>query len=370
MRIGINCRSFLKKNYAGIGRYTFNLIKCLAKSDRENEYTLYVNRRLFDLKKSVPAVPGKNFKIKIDYLNRGLDNSLGQVDAYHSPSPDFIKFDKGKIIVTVHDLIYKTYPQGHTEQTCTTTDKQMSGIVKQAEKIICCSRSTMDDMKKIFSVDDKRLELVYQGVDKEIFYPVTGEEDVLAREALKRKGGSVPYILFVGTLEPRKNLTNILKAFAVLKAKKKFMGKLIIIGMKGWMVDDINPLIKKLGIEDFVVFTGYVSDQELRWFYNLAEVFVFPSFYEGFGFPIVEAFSCGTAVITSNVSSCPEVAADAALKVNPYEVSEIVEAVSRILGDKKLKEILEQKGLKRSGDFSFMNTAKHTLEVYQKVCAG
>ena len=141
-----------------------------------------------------------------------------------------------------------------------------------------------------------------------------------------------------------------------------------IVGMKGWMGKDIGVLINKLGLTRSVTVLGFVTDQQLRHFYNKTEVFVFPSLYEGFGFPIVEAFSCGAAVVTSNVSSCPEIAGDAALTVNPKDPGEIADAIHSVISDSQLKEQLKRRGLKRAEDFDFKKTAEETLKVYNEVC--
>ena len=136
--------------------------------------------------------------------------------------------------------------------------------------------------------------------------------------------------------------------------------------MKGWLSEGIEDIIKKLKLKDEVIFLGFVSDCELRYLYNKAEAFVFPSFYEGFGFPIVEAFCCGTPVVTSNVSSCPEVTQEAALTVNPYNPKEIAEAIDKIVNNPQLRRELRDKGLKRAGDFNFRKTAQQTLQIYKE----
>lgn len=367
MRIAINCRSFLKKNYTGIGRYAHNLVTHLSEIDRENEYCLYVQKRFFDPQRRVPRIPAKNFSVKLDWFNRGPGKTLGKVDVYHSPSPDFIHVPGAKIIVTVHDLIYKTYPQGHTPQTCATTDQQLHAIVKQADRIICCSQSTGNDLKKFFDVDEQRIRLIYQGVDKSVFYPLNDEERKGAHSVLQKQGIDQPFLLFVGTIEPRKNLLNVLAACAILKEKKKFDGKLVVAGMKGWLSEGLKEVIGNLKLEEDIIFLGYVTDEELRCLYNLAEVFVFPSFYEGFGFPIVEALSCSAAVVTSNVSSCPEIAGDAALTVEPDNPEDIAGAIGRILQDNAFKVGLQQKAIERAKHFSFRRTAQQTLKVYEEV---
>jgi len=367
MKIAINCRSFLKDQYTGIGRYAYNLVQFLSEIDRENQYYLYVHKGIFDRKRKVPQLKAPNFHVKVDYLNRGFDKALKDVDIYHSPSPDRLDIDGVRVIVTVHDLIYLTYPQGHTPRTIEETHNQFQQIMVKADKIICVSKSTMADLKRHFNVHPSKMRLVYQGIDRDVFYPLDPPEKNKAREVVRIKGIEDPFILFVGTIEPRKNLAGLVNAFAMLKNKKSFTGKLVVIGMKGWMEGPVFDLIEQQKLKDDIIFLGYLSSQELCYFYNVAEVFVFPSFYEGFGFPIVEAFSCGTPVVTSNISSCPEVAQDAALIVEPHKPEDIAQAIERILEDKEFKRALQQKGFHRALDFSFVNTAKNTLRVYEEV---
>ena len=367
MHIAINCRSFLKKQYTGIGRYTYHLIQSLREIDSENQYSLYVRKGLFDRKKHIPSIQTRNFANRVDWFNRGTAKTLKNVDVYHSPSPDFIDVPGAKVVVTVHDLIYKAYPQGHTQQTIDLTDQQMKKIAVQADRIICCSNSTMSDLKKYFEVGSRKIHRVYPGVDQSIFYPVQAGQEEQAKNILKANGITDRYILFVGTIEPRKNLSNLLKAFALLKQRKKFNGKLVAVGMSGWMNEGLEDLIRELQIKEDVIFPGFLSNEALRIFYNHAEVFVFPSFYEGFGFPIVEAFSCAAAVVTSNISSCPEIAQDAALTVDPNNVDAIAQAIIKIVEDPAFKKGLIQKGLKRAQEFSFSRMAEQTLAVYNEV---
>lgn len=367
MRIAINCRSFLNKNYTGIGRYTSQLIQSLSVIDQQNEYLLYTAKNLFNIRRRVPRPPAKNFFVKVDRFNRGVEETTGPFDIYHAPSPEDIEVKTSKVVVTVHDLVFKAFPKVHTSQTIKTTERQMQAIIKRAAKIICCSQSTIDDLTNYFSIERKKTVMIYQGVNKNEFYPIGESEDAMAESAIASKGIDEQFLLFVGTIEPRKNLENLLKAYELLRNRKKFSGKLVLIGMKGWMNDPLNTLVNDLGLKNHVLFLGFLSNQELRYFYNKAQVFVFPSFYEGFGFPIVEAFNCGLPVVTSNVSSCSEIAGEAALKVNPNDIDAIAQAIARILHNDDLRRTLREKGFKRAGDFSFAQTARQTLEVYKEV---
>ncbi len=368
MQIAINCQSFLKKQYTGIGRYAYHLVKGLSEIDRSNTYNLYARKSPFGFSKKLPHFQPKNFVPRIDWFGRGPSKTLKDTDIYHFPSLGSLEAPShSKIVVTVHDIVYKAFSQGHTQQTIDASEKHFQEIQKKAAKVICCSQSTVRDLKKYFRIPEEKIALVYQGVDKDIFYRIGDKEDSLAEAALTKQGADKPFILSVGTIERRKNLANLIRAFCILKDQKRFAGKLVVAGMKGWLSDDLSALIEELGLAQDIIFLGYISDEELRYFYNKAEAFVFPSFYEGFGFPILEAFACGAPVVTSNVSSCPEIAGNAALTVDPKSPEEIAEAISRIVNDPNLGAALRGKGFKRADDFDFHKTARETLKIYEEV---
>ena len=368
MKIGINCLSILNKQYTGIGRYTYNLLKGLSQVDGSNKYFLYARKGLFKFNKRIPNFETKNFYNRVDYFKRGVARVLKDVDVYHSPSFDYFHAELPfPLIVTVHDLIFRTYPKGHPERTIDQLQEQCEMAVRYAQKIICCSQNTIDDLKKYFSVDESKLALVYQGVDQKAFYPIDITEAAHARETLQAKGIHQPYLLSVGTIEPRKNLEGILRAFALLKERKKFNRQLVVAGMKGWLTDHLDHVLEELPIKDDVVFVGYLKNEELRQLYNFAEVFVFPSFYEGFGFPIIESFCCGTPVVTSNVSSCPEIAQDGALIVDPHDPEAIARAIAQIIEDQHLQERLVARGLEIGASFDERRTAQATHDIYIEV---
>lgn len=369
MRIAINCRCFMKKQFTGIGRYGYNLVKSLSEIDRANEYFLYAPKDLFDFKRSVPRVSGKNFHVVWDFFRQGPDKVIKDADIYHAPAPEVIAPMRSKVVASVHDLVYKAYPQGHTDSTVQRTDTQLTSITRHADKIICSSESTRKDLMKYFTVPAERVSVIYLGMDLAEFAPLSDDERPAARQLLADKGLSGPYVLFVGTLEPRKNLTGLLKAFASLKSKKRFAGQLAIIGMKGWLNEDLSKLAQDLGIKGSVIFPGFVTHQELRFFYGCAQALLMPSFYEGFGFPIVEAFAIGTPVVTSRVSSCGELAGDAALTVDPYNTDDITAQMDRALNDEVLRRSMKEKGSRRAQEFSLRQTAERTLALYKEVYA-
>ncbi len=366
MKIAINCRSFLLKEHTGIGRYAFHLVHSLSQIDFTNEYLLYVQKGFFDTRRKIPKIKAKNFSVKWDAFNLGIEKTVGEADIYHSPSFDDLRIKGPKIIVTVHDLVFRAFAQGHTKETIATSEQQLKETVAKAERIICCSRSTYKDLLRWTNFDPAKLRLIYQGVERKDFYRLNEEETEVAARWLSLKGIRPPFLLFVGTIEPRKNLQNLLKAYSLLRHEGRFSGPLVVIGRAGWMSEDVSRILADEGLKEDVRFMGFVSNEELRYFYNLCEVFIFPSFFEGFGFPILEALSCGAAVVTSNVSSCPEVAGDAAILADPNQPISIAEAIDGLLKNEALKKQLQVRALKRAEEFSFEKTARETLGVYEE----
>ncbi len=367
MHIAINCRSFSKKQFTGIGRYASSLVASLSQIDADNRYSLYTTRGWSEVKNKITRRDASNFAVKFDWLRRGAAKTLRSVDIYHAPSPEVVPELSARLVVTVHDLIYKTYPQGHTRETLALSEAQFQSFIPRCARIICSSRSTQNDLRRYFPEAGDKTCYIYQGVDTNIFYPLPRWEIASAREMARRKGVTGPFVLFVGTIEPRKNLKGLLEAFARLKQKKHFEGQLVVVGMAGWKSEGLDGFIEHLGLRNDVISPGFVANDELRGFYNLAEVFVFPSFYEGFGYPILEAFSCGAAVVTSNVSSCPELAADAALTVDPADSEAIARAMARVIQDAGLRNALRQKALARAQGFDNREMAGKTLRVYEEV---
>jgi len=351
MRIGIDIRSTLKKR-TGIGQYTLNLINNLAKVDQRNKYFLYSKKRLFDIKRKLPKLSGRNFSHRVDYFSKGPERIMKKIDIFHSSSFDLIKPKDSKLVLTVHDVIIKSYPQGHAKETIESVDRQLKNILGQVNAIIADSDSTKNDLLKWYDIDANLIHVVYPGVN-EWFYPEVNTNK--------------KYLLFVGTIEPRKNIEALIKAFSILKRDFAIDKQLVIIGMKGWMYDSVFKLVDGLDLKSDIVFKGYIPNKELRPWYNGALVFIYPSFYEGFGFPIAEAFRCGAPVVTSNVSSCAEIANDSAILIDPNRPEEIAEAVMKIINDAELRENLSKKGLEHARRFTWDRAAKEVLEIFKKI---
>jgi glycosyltransferase involved in cell wall biosynthesis len=249
---------------------------------------------------------------------------------------------------------------------------------KKADKIMADSFSTKEDLVNIYKIDPAKIKVVYLGVSKD-FKPIKKDNPQLKRVRKKYSlpaspsGGPKPFILYFGTIEPRKNLILLIKAFEALKEKtiwKGFEGdvfsdlKLVIAGAKGWLYKDIFKEVENSKYKKDIIFTGFVDDKDKPHLYNLANLFVYPSFFEGFGFPPLEAMACGVPTIVSNASSLPEIVGDGAVMIDPYNVDELAFAIRKVLEDKDLRENLIKKGLKQAKKFSWDKTAQEVLEVF------
>ena len=266
-------------------------------------------------------------------------------------------------VVTIHDLSFMRYPQAFPAMQRTYLRSQVRRSARRARHVIAVSRATRDDIVALFGVPPQRIAVVYNGVD-DVFKPA--EPDLV--EAFRRERELPPrFVLHLGTLEPRKNLVRLVQAFA--QARQRLPGsddlKLVLAGGKGWDYDDIFAAVERERLQEQVIFPGYIADADLPWLYRAATVFAYPSLLEGFGLPVLEAMACGTPVITSSVSSLPEVAGDAALLIDPASVDALAGTLVRVLSDAALASEMRAKGLLQAGRFSWQRTASQTADVYR-----
>ena len=352
MKIGIDIRPTLKKTITGIGTYTLGLINGLAEIDKNNEYYLYSRKKILDFKKFLPKLPGPNFSHSVDYFKKGPKRILSDVDIFHTSSYDLEPPPRAKFIVSIQDVIIRSYPYGHNKRTIGEIDKKLIDVLDRADILIAVSYNTKSDLMRYYGVPDSKIHVIYSGVDT-LFAP--NLQTMMPREK---------YILFVGTLEPRKNIDGLIKAFDWLKKESGIEHKLYIVGMKGWMFEDIFKAYEESNFKSDIVFTGSKRGEDLRKLYSEASVFVYPSFYEGFGFPIVEAFSSGVPVVTSKTSSCGEVGGESALLIDPNNYREIGEAILRLIRDENLRKEFIQKGINRAKEFTWTNTAKRFVKLF------
>ena len=364
IKVGIDIRSTLKRK-TGIGYYTLNLINYLAKVDSQSSYYLYSYIRPFDFKRRLPKLPGGNFHNRLDRLKFQPNIKMKDMDIFHSSSYDIPKFKSTKQITTIHDIIPLVYSEGYPKDVLKGLEDKIKRILDKSDLIVVDSGNTRKDLEAKFSSAGKKIEIVYPGRD-EAFHPIEDKKKIV--NYLKEKYNlRKEFILFVGTIEKRKNVANLLRAFFDLKRGKKIPHLLVIVGMKGWGGEEAFNLLENSELKEEVKLLGYIQRKDMIPLYNAADLFVYASSYEGFGFPILEAFSCGIPVITSNTTSCGEIAGDAAFTIDPQNTGALKEAIERISADKGLREDLRSKGLKRARLFSWEETARQFQKIFHKV---
>ena len=372
MRIGVNFQ-IVSKFGAGPQRYARTLLNHLIKIDSKNQYYLYARSKEGvcinsheNLRSIETKFPTSLPPIRVLWEQTCLPCRLmiDKVDILFSPAFILPIACSKKTVVTILDLIYHLFPKTYSKAKCLYYEAFVSRAAHQANRIITISENNKRDIIEHLRVPEEKVTVTYCGVDS-AFAPV---EDA-TRITIVKKKYHLPdkFILSVGTLEPRKNIPRLLRAFANLLNQTRIEEKLVITGMKGWLYGEIFDTISELGIEEDVHFTGFASDSDLPALYSGASLFVFPSIYEGFGFPPLEAMACGTPVITSNTSSLPEVIGNAGIMVNPYKTEEIAEAMYKLLSDENIQNEMRRKGIERAKQFSWEETAKQTLYVYEEV---
>jgi glycosyltransferase involved in cell wall biosynthesis len=241
----------------------------------------------------------------------------------------------------------------------------MNRSCNRADTIITISQFSKSEIVKYLAVPKEKIVVMPCGVDFEFFRPDYSTEEI---QTIKDKYSiNSDYILYLGTLEPRKNIEKLIDAYQLLKSRNNDIPKLVIAGRKGWQYNSIFQKVNEYRLINDIIFTGYLSEQDTPVLMKGAHAFVFPSIYEGFGMPPLEAMACGTPVITSNVASLPEVVGDAALLVNPFSVESIAEAIGKIIQDECLRTSLSQKGLIHASSFSWDRSAKIVLDVYNNL---
>lgn len=382
MKIGIDC-SLVPEVRSGVGQYTLELVRALARLDEVNEYTLYpFFYNIFNPRYKDAVLPkAANFKTAFRdipapglfrYLWYGAmpgfikERMLGDVEVVHSTTfsaPRF-KDKKKRLVVTIYDLTVLTHPECHKWMNRKIVERGLRATVKNADAVIAISQNTKADIMNILRIPEERITVTYLAAGTEFKENV----DVERRNAVKDKYGlPEKYMFFLGSLEPRKNIKTLIKAYSILPESLKKEFSLVVAGGVEWLSSDIPAFVKSLNIEDKVVFAGYIESADKGALYSMASVFVYPSLYEGFGLPILEAMASGTPVVTSNTSSMPEVAGNAAILVSPLDSQEMSAAMARILDDKDHFKDLRAKGLVRAAAFSWDRCAAETLEVYKKV---
>jgi glycosyltransferase involved in cell wall biosynthesis len=295
------------------------------------------------------------------FLGLSMDRFFTGVDLFHATEHLLPRFSSVRTVFTLHDLIFLFHPETHKPMNRWFLTLMMPRFLRAADAVIAVSECTKRDAIRFYRIPEEKITVIYEGVNPR-FRPASPEAIAAVRA---RYGLPERFILYVGTIEPRKNLTTLLEAFHHLLATYDL--RLVIVGKKGWLYERFFRRLRELGLENRVLFTGYVPDEDLPAIYSAADLFVFPSLYEGFGLPVLEAMACGTPVICSNTSSLPEVAGDAALLVDPTDARALTGAMEQVLTNERLWATLRAKGMERARGFTWEKAAYRTWEVYQQV---
>jgi glycosyltransferase involved in cell wall biosynthesis len=373
MHIGLNAHLLsLEETYrgAGINWYIRNLLTHLPRVDRDNHYTAFIGDGRFTslgLALKLSRLPTSRPVVRIFWEQAVQPFALRKerVDLLHALAFVTPLFSPCPSVVTIYDLSFLLYPENFERSKRSYLGLFTRFSVRRARRIIAISESTKRDVVRLLGVPPEKVETVYCGLD-EAFHPLA--EDQVAAFRSKR-GLPERFILFVGTIEPRKNVTRLIEAFADLRFAICDL-RLVIGGAKGWFYQDVFARVRELGLEGEVMFPGYIPVSELPLWYNAAELFVYPSLYEGFGLPPLEALACGTPVVVANTSSLPEVVGEAGLAVDPLDVEGLAEAMRRVLGDGALRQEMRERGLQRAQGFSWTKTAQETVQVYRRAMEG
>jgi glycosyltransferase involved in cell wall biosynthesis len=378
MRIGLEGR-VLTPRIGGIGRYAIRLVEALldlsAQEAPDLELVIFTapqTDRLV-LREMQTTVCERFCRIKSTLLRSSVLLPAGvvleHIDLFHGLDQSGIPFffRTGKSVVTLHDVIPLALPWAFPPRHRWVLTAALARVRRQADLVIVPSAAAAEDVVRYLNMDRQRITVIPMGCDAR-FQPMVNA----ARLVQLRRRYALPerYVLFVGTLEPRKNIALLLEAFSRLLAERPQDDiQLVVAGGKGWGDGRLIATMEALNIRRRVIFTGFVEDDDLPDLYRGAQMFVYPSLYEGFGLPVLEAMACGTPVITSNRSSLPEVVGDAALLIDPTRPDDLAAAMSAIMSNGALHEELRGKGLARAKEFTWEAVAHKTMDVYRAVCA-
>ena len=371
MRILIDC-SQIPLNKSGVGNYAVNLVREIARHDRINTYFLLLqsdetafddiqNANVFRIRVSSRVFRKLPFRLCLEQVFLPYLIVSLRVHVVHSLHYSFplIRF-RTKLTVTLADMTFFLMPKNHTFLKRHYFRMFILLAAGLADRIIVVSNSTRRDFLKRFPAAKNKVATIPLG--KPALPVIRGASKVFAGQPAPFNTEQ-EYILFIGTLEPRKNVNSLISAYHRLNQTKP-RGPLVIVGAKGWDYEETFQLVFRLGVGEKVIFTGFIDDCEKFALLQNATVFVYPSFYEGFGIPVLEALSLGVPTIASNVSSMPEVAGDAALLVDPRNVEELANALNTLLENPSLRRDMSIKGIEQAGKFNWERTARETIGVY------
>lgn len=381
MKIAFDAQPLLSGTKSGVGFCEDGLVTALLKQYPENEYVLeYFSLRNHGVKEEilkkytekgatlVPCkwFPGSLYRMASAFLPVPYammfpkKKQLTHFFNYYIPP-----FTRGKKVVTVHDMVVKACPETVRKKTLWFLRRTLKASIRRADHIVTDSEFSKKEILKYYNVPEDKISVVYCGVDFDRFKPLEDKE--LLNKVKEKYGINKEYFLYLGTLEPRKNLVRLVQAYAEAKKGKEDFPYLILAGGKGWMYEEIFHTVQTLGLEQDVLFTGYVADEEVPVLMAGAFAFCFPSVYEGFGMPVLEAMACGTPVLTSKDSSMEEIAGEETVLVDAMSVEDIAKGLVRLFEDVELRMKLSEQGLSKVKEYTWEAGAKQLMQVYEEL---
>lgn len=374
MTIGIDASRAFVKNKTGIEEYSYQVIKNLLDFLRDQQVILYLDPRV-NKKKYIEFELPENWKIKFLHapifwtqVRLSLEMLFHPVDVLFVPAHTVPVKHPQNTVVTIHGLEYEFCPHAYSFLERLYMRQVIKNSCRWAKRIIAVSENTKKDLIKLYRVSEKNISVIYEGYGNNIQYPIPN-----VKKNTKYQIPNTKYILFIGRLEERKNIYGIIEAFEILKRKYKILHKLILVGKFGFGGEKIKSKIDSSEYKSDIILTGYVSNEDKFYLMANADVFLFPTFYEGFGLPILEAQSVGTPVVTSDISSMPEVAllpggqsGYSAVLVDPKDINAIAEAAHKLISDESYKNDIIEKGLENVKRFSWQRCAEEIAEMIQK----
>lgn len=376
MKIAINCIFFQPKG-GGIKEYIYNLTNNIALIDNKNSYILYVLEDQIDYAsrylpssmkiKTVPYKSGKLSVIQRSIFERNFwltEEKIERFDIFHSPFFHAPKFKYAKVILTVHDLRFYRYPKTYAILRYLYLKRKVKDSIKSADAIIAISEFTKREIIDAYNIEENKITVILEGINRDRYTLKTSETPLQIPKDLENN----KFILSVGHLEPRKNYEALIKSFLMLKTTKSdFDYKLVIVGKKGHHYQEVLKLVDS---SNDIIYLNFVDHSTLLWLYKQASIFVFPSYYEGFGFPPLEAACFGTLSVVSNISSIPEVCGNSAIYFNPFDINDMADKIYIALNDASIYNKIRQNLIKNLERFSWKENAESTIKIYNSFESG
>jgi glycosyltransferase involved in cell wall biosynthesis len=378
MRIAVEIQPVLEEYLTGVGEYTDNLIKRFKAHANENDQIYLLGMDFFRKAHRVMDYQAPNITVHTNGLmHYGIYRRLWhwlpfidygrffgiEADIYHFVNFVVPPYVKGKVLVTVYDMVYKLFPETMERANYKKLEKNLARSCARADAVITISQNSKEEIIKHLGVSEEKVLIIYPGVDLARYH--NGIDRARIDGVLKKYALPDAYFLYLGTLEPRKNIETIVEAYRLYSKNHGGDIKMVIAGRKGWQYGRIFDKVREYGLEDRVIFPGYVSEEDKPGLYAGAQAFLFPSLYEGFGMPPLEAMACGTPVIVAAASSLPEVVGDAGCMVEPMDAEAIAGYMHALASDREYSDSLRLRGFERAKQFSWDKSVEALFKVYR-----